>query len=171
MAASFSSSFFLYFLHFLRSSIVEPAATSTHTPVRPGTRSRSNAEFGRGADHGLLEAAHVPANVAANFAEIQNRIADELSRPVIGDVAAAIGFKKRNAHPAQHLVRGAKIGNFSAAAQRDHVRVLAQQQNVGDGAGFARGGHAPLQLPRRAVFHETEIDDQQLFHGIRTLNS
>ena len=135
----------------------------------PGTRPTLRGESSR--TLGLLQAAHIPSYIPANFAEVQDRIADQLSRAVVGDVAAAIGFKKRNAHLPEHLLRHAKIGNFSAAAQRDHVRVLAQQQNIPHCTGFARSGNPPLQLPRRAIFHEPEIDDQQLFHRDQTLNS
>ena len=86
---------------------------------------RRDAKLSRGADHRLLEATHVPGDVAPDLGEIYDRVAHDLARPVVRNVAAAVGFKKRNFHLAQHVIGGAQIRQFSVAAERDHVRMLA----------------------------------------------
>ena len=70
---------------------------------------RLDAERGGGLDHGLFELPHIPDHVAANFAELQNRIADNLSRAVVGDIAAAIGVMKLDAHLREQVIRSAQI--------------------------------------------------------------
>jgi hypothetical protein len=44
------------------------------------------------------------------------------------------------------MVAGAEMFFFSVAAERDHVRVLAEEQDVGNGASFA--GFDELTLER-----------------------
>ena len=76
---------------------VAPPAGRVQTPVRPGTRKAVHAERRGGANHDFLELAHVPAHVAADLAELQDGIADDLAGAVIGDVAAAIGMMELDA--------------------------------------------------------------------------
>jgi len=49
------------------------------------------------------------ATFAPDLGEITIGVAHDLARPVIRNVAAAIGFKKRNFHLAQHVIGGAQI--------------------------------------------------------------
>ncbi len=87
-----------------------------------------------------------------------------MSRPVVGDVAAAIRLNKRHAHLTQHVIRGSQIRELSVTPERDHMRVLAQQQHVRHRARFACRDDAPLHFPRGAIFHQAEIDDESCFH-------
>jgi hypothetical protein len=78
---------------------------------------------------------------------------------VIGDVPAASAFEIFHAFLPQNIFASQQIGAIAAAAQRNHVRMLAQQQNVSDSAGFARRNDAFLQLPRIGVRNQAKIDD------------
>ena len=94
-------------------------------------------EIGCRANHGFFELLHVPADVATVFGEIEDGVADDLSGAVVGDVAAAVGFVEGDVHLGQQAVAGAEMFFFSVAAQGDDVGVLAEEQDVGDGASFA----------------------------------
>ena len=50
---------------------------------------------------------NVPANVAAMFGEIENRVADDLAGAVIGDVAAAVGGMEFDIHLPKDAICGA----------------------------------------------------------------
>ena len=70
---------------------------SIQTPVAPGSRPLSMPKSAKRVDNRLLHRAHVRDDVALPLAQIENRIADDLARTVIGDVAAAIGLVKCDA--------------------------------------------------------------------------
>ena len=77
-------------------------------------------------------AANVGAHVALPFSQIEDRIADDLARTVIGDVAAAVGGVELDAGARQDFVAGQQIFHVAVAAQRDDVRVFDDQQLVGN---------------------------------------
>src|SRR5947207_8712227 len=52
-----------------------------------------DSKFLSSANHGFFELPHVPHHIAADCAQIQNRVADDLPWPVIGNVAAASTLK------------------------------------------------------------------------------
>ena len=76
-------------------------APSTQTPVAPG--SGPDAEFGQRLDQNLFQRAQVGDHVALPFAQIENRIADDLAGTVIGHVAAAIGVVQFDSRALQAL--------------------------------------------------------------------
>jgi hypothetical protein len=53
---------------------------------------------------------------------------------------------------------------LAVAALRDDMRMLAEQENVFDGARFARGDDAFLQRVRFGVTDETEIYRETVAH-------
>jgi hypothetical protein len=58
---------------------------------------------------------------------------------------------KFHAHLFKRAFSGAQMFADAVAAERDHVRVLANQEHVGNCAGFARLDELLLQFARRAV--------------------
>jgi len=117
-------------------------------PAHPDSRTFRNAvrldvEIRQRVDHGLLDRPHVRAHVALPFAQIQDRVADDLSRPVIRDVAAAVGGMKSDAGAAQDFFAGQQVFPVAVAAHRDRVGVLQQDELVGNRAGLALR-HQPL---------------------------
>src|SRR5207244_13454582 len=93
----------------------------------------------RGSYEHVLEIAHVAMDVAAVGIEIDDGVADELPWTVIRDVAAAAGLED------VHAARGERIGGgedvrptaIAANTERQHMRMLEQQQRVGDAASTA----------------------------------
>ena len=78
----------------------------TQTPVSFGNAARLDAEIRQRIDQRLLDGPHVRAHVALPFAQIQDRIAHNLSRPVISHVAAAVGGMEGDAGAGQQVVAG-----------------------------------------------------------------
>ena len=77
-------------------------------------------------------------DVAAIGIEVDDRVAHDLPRPVIGDVAAAPGVEHLDAQAAEPLRRGEDVAAAVLLdADRQDVGVLQQQQRVGNSAGSA----------------------------------
>ena len=117
----------------------------------------SHAEIGRGANHHFFELLDVPAHVAAMLREIQDGIADDLAGAVIGDVAAAIARMEGDVHLREQAFAGTQVFAFAIAAESDHVRMLAEQQDIGNRAGFARFHCARLQRTCRGIGQQPQI--------------
>ena len=146
------------------------AGLSDPDAVAIGNARGGDFEISCRADHDFLELLDVPADVAAMLGKIKDGVADDLAGAVIGDVATAVGFVEGDIHLREQVIAGAEIFFFSVAAQRDYVRVLAEEQDVGNGAGLAGfdellleracwgvGQHACVYLPADFfwLLHET----------------
>ena len=135
----------------------------------PRLASRCNCELRRRANHGLFQRPHIPHHIAPDRAQIQNRIAHNLSRPVIGDISAARGLKIFHAFLPQNSFAGQQVGALPAAPQRDHMRMLAKQQHIFNRAGLPRRHHALLQLQSLGISDKPQIDLQTAAHAQRRL--
>src|SRR5258708_6384984 len=104
-----------------------------------------------------FQIAQVAMHVGAASFEFQNRIADQLARPMIRDLAAARDSIDRDlARPLwkqEALIGGASEG--------EHMRMLEEQERVADFLALARSDHRGLDRERRAVIHGAEIRDAQ----------
>ena len=137
--------------------------------AHPDTRQLRNtagldAEIREGIDERLFDGPHVRAHVALPFAQVEDGIADDLPRPVIGDVATAVGGMEGDAGAAQDLFAGQEVLHVAVAPQRDGVRVLQQEELVGDGAGLALGHEPLLQGERARVLHAARFAPLALKH-------
>src|SRR6185312_12060031 len=104
-------------------------------PLEPDARQpldprRLDAEDRGGADDGLLEIAAIALDVPPVPVEVEDRVADELARPVKRGLAATVGL--------YHLDLGA-VGHVQLLlvrppAERDDGRVLDHDHGVGDRA-------------------------------------
>ena len=117
-----------------------------------------DAKGGGRANHGLFELAHIPADIAADFGKMQDGIADNLSRAMIGDIAAAVAGMEFDAHLPQPIAGNAQVFELAAAAEREHVGMLAQQQDVGHGSRLARGHQPLLQREGFGVADPAQVD-------------
>ena len=75
-----------------------------------GNAISGDAEIGRGANHGFFECADVPADIAFDFVEIEDGIADDLAWAVISDVSTAVGGVEFHIFLAENVFGGEKIG-------------------------------------------------------------
>ncbi len=126
---------------------------STQTPVQPGTRPACNLEFRERIDDHLFDRPNIGAHVALPFSQIQDRIADNLARAVIGDVAAAVGGMKLDTGAAQRVFAGQQIFGVAVAALRDHVRMLDEQKLIGNQPALALLDQILLNGQRFGVAH------------------
>jgi hypothetical protein len=127
-----------------------------------------DAKIGGGADHGFFERANVPVNITADEIEIENGITDDLAGAVIGDVAAAVGFAKFDIFLAQDIFGSEKIFLAGVAAKREDVGMLAEEENVVDGAGFTRGDDSLLKGVGVGPGEEAEVGDEERVHSRRS---
>ncbi len=67
-------------------------------PVMGGDALSGNSKIRASADHHFFELLDEPADIAAIFGEIYNRVANHLPGTVIGDIATAIRGMKGDAH-------------------------------------------------------------------------
>src|ERR1041384_6971747 len=94
--------------------------------------------------------------VLACGAEIDDGITDHLAETVISGLAAAIRLKERDAARAQGFVCGEHCARTRAPPQRDHVRVLDEQQRIGLRACAHGAYRLFLNFVSCAVLHQTE---------------
>src|SRR5437868_13427649 len=66
----------------------------------------------------LFKRTHVPRNIAAVFGKVKNRITDQLTRTMIGDVATPVSLKDPGAESGQSLCRDQQVLSVCGAAQR-----------------------------------------------------
>ena len=111
----------------------------------------------RHADHGVFQIANVAVHVAAVGFQTDDRVSNNLARAVIRHITAAAGFVQLDAQLSQSRRSGYDVlpAFSSLHAERQHVRMLQQQQHV---LGFARhppGHKLPLQRRRRPIAQPT----------------
>ena len=94
----------------------------------------------------------------AQAAQIEDGVSDELSRPVVGHVAAAIDLVQRHAARGQQCVGGKHVGAIRIAPQSQHRRMLEQQQHVLDAPLLAQRHQLFLQAQRLVVTQAAEIE-------------
>src|SRR5262249_18834616 len=85
---------------------------------QPGVALRRDRETTEAVDQGLLEGAEIPVQIRPEARQVEDRIADELTGAVEGDIAAALDFDEVDPLGAEHVVR------LCCAAQRDDRVVL-----------------------------------------------
>ena len=125
-----------------------------------------DAEVSGGADHGLFESADIPVNVAADGIEIEDGVANDLAGAVIGDVATAVGFAELDIFLAEDIFGGEKILLAGVAAEGENVGMLAEEEDVVDGAGFAGGDHALLEGVGVGPGEEANVANEKGCHEI-----
>jgi len=119
-----------------------------------------DAEFGECDDQRFFHLAQIPVQILLVPAQVHDRVADELARPVEGDVAAALRLEQLDAARREEGGRRNEILRLGAAPERDHGRMLEQEQHiVRDLAADPRAGHRALELEPARVGDEAEVHD------------
>lgn len=97
-------------------------------PSQAGYSRSSDAELREGSNQHLFDVAHVAVNIAAVRLEVDDGIADKLSGPVIGHVAATACFVNFNCFGLELLLICEDVGAVGPAPEREYVWVLEEQQ-------------------------------------------
>src|SRR5579872_450600 len=143
-----------------------PDAGQTSNPLR------RNRKIGTSANQHIFEASHKIdgaeslsqsgrdiCRIASVAAKVENRIADDLSRSVKGDVAAAVAFKNLDSALGEQFRRGDYIRTFCVAPKSDDRFVLKQQKHVANFFIFAQCDQLLLQAQTGCVIDAAELDD------------
>src|SRR5436309_14717753 len=99
--------------------------------------------------------------------EIDDRVTDELTRPVKGDVASALHFEKIDPAGLEIPWRRDEVFVFCRAPEGDDGIMLEEKENIlADFARNAGGGETTLQIerlgvPRDALSHDPELAIRQ----------
>jgi hypothetical protein len=117
--------------------------------------------IGGRANEDRFEIAHVTVNVATVGVQVDDRIADNLPGPVIGDIAPATGLVNVDAARGEGVggrknVRAAAV---AAHAERQDVGMFEEEQRVADSASTAIFDEHTLQSERLGVRHSSEPTD------------
>jgi len=108
-------------------------------PGQPLDSRRLDADRRESSDQRLLDVAAVPLHVLAVPGQVEDWVADELARAVIGGLAAAVGLHDLDLGALGHV----QLALLGAPPQRDHRRVLEQEHGVRASArGNLRGKRA-----------------------------
>lgn len=95
---------------------------------RGGVSLGVDAKVSGGLDDGLFEKAHVGVEAEVQAIEVEDGIADELARAVVGDIAAAVGFFEGDAVTCEERGRGEDVrGGTLAATDGDDGIVLDEE--------------------------------------------
>ena len=99
--------------------------------------------------------------VAPSGGKAQDRVSDQLPGPVVGHVPSPARLEQLDAPLTQLGVGGQDVIAVSARSQRDHVRVLEEQELVGNLLGGAPAHQLGLQGQTLAVFDASQAGDLQ----------
>ena len=130
------------------------AAAAVQTPVKPAFRSAGIPNAASASMSAASSWPQIPVQVAAVPLEIDDRIADELPRPVERDVAAALDLEQLDAPRREQLGGREQMPLLRRAPKRHHRRMLDEQQHVlRDLPAMRARGDGPLaaRAPRRTA--------------------
>ncbi len=117
----------------------------------PGDALCHHAEVAAGTDEDFFEQTNIIhwTKMGTFFAgqiaaQIDDRVADELARAMVGDIAASIDLVQFDAALLQKLVRGEDVGTAGIAAESEDWGVFKQEEGVADEILFARDDYLLL---------------------------
>ena len=144
----------------IRTPIAASFSSPTHTPVSPAS-ARRNAEPGHRTDQHLFQIANVTVNVAAIRAEVDDRVADELTGTVIRDIPAASCLDYLHAFFFQCRGRRHDVRAIVARlyAERDDWGVFEQEQLIGNRVRLPLLDEALLQIDAFSVGNRSKPAD------------
>jgi len=129
-----------------------------------GDAASPDIEIHQGVDQHLLDGSHVCAHIALPLAQVEYGITHDLARPVIGDIAAAIGGTKGDARAGQKILAGEHVFHAAVAADGDGVGMLQQNELIGDGAGLPPGYQLTLPFEGAGIIQTTGLTPFALTH-------
>ncbi len=91
--------------------------------------------------------------------QLENRVADELARAVVGDVPPAVDSEERGADGRQPVGVRENVCLVRAAAERIDVGVLEQEERVLDQVSLPRRGEPLLENPGLAILDAPEAQE------------
>ena len=127
----------------------------------PSTR---DPEIRQRVDHRLFDRPHIRPHVALPFAQVHDGVAHHLSRPVIGNVPPPVRSMEGDTRARQRFFVRQQVLRMPVAAHGDRMRVLQQQQLIGNLAGLPPPHQLLLHLERPAVLHPPRLPQLAPMH-------
>ena len=126
---------------------------------RAGIEPADDAERQQRVDDRLLQQPHVRPDAQPPVGQADDRVGDELPRPVVGDVAAAVALDDLDVHPPQLGVARQDVPprRLGAASEGQDVAVLDEEERLPP-AGQDVGVGLLLPPPGVAVGEDAEVD-------------
>jgi hypothetical protein len=135
------------------------ASIGSHPDARaPCEAATLDVKFAERDDQGLFDVTDVAMYIATIGPQVEDWVTDELTRPVVRDVAAAAGLENRHAFRGQNLGRRDDVRVLAAGldAKRDDWWMLEKQQRVANRTAAPFFDKPCLQLQARAVLDEPQ---------------
>src|SRR5207249_9954106 len=141
--------------------MARPDARKTPQPLR------GEAEILQRAEDGLLQRPHVLLDVLVVGAQVQDGIAHQLARPVVGHTASALNVINFEPLAGKKLARDQQMVGPGGAAAREYRLVLQQDEPVRQLFPWPRPDQSLLQRPGIGIRRRTlaEIEEPTLPHG------
>ena len=151
----------------MRTPIAPILLPPTHVPVSPSMAPASTPNAAQARAITVFQVADVLVDVSAIRLEVEDGIADELARAVVGDVAAAPRLAQLDAERLEPLGRREHVRprGLGAAAEGDHVGMFQQQQDIPDLARPPLFDERALQFEAFPVGHEPQLADLEVLHS------
>ena len=131
-----------------RADLARGGSVGVHPAARMSVATAGlDAERPARVDHRALERAHQRPYEQAPTAQADDRVGHQLARAVVGHLAAPFDADDVDPARCERLGRGEDMRRIRGAAEREHGRVLEQQQLVADPVVGARSGQPLLQRP------------------------
>src|SRR5580692_11363027 len=118
---------------------------------------RSNTEPVKRIDDHLLDGPDVSMDIALPFSQIENRITDNLPRPMISNIASAVGFKKRNPRSRQKLRFRKDVLAIPVPPHSDDMGMLDYQQLIGNRPALPQFNKCALPFPSLSPRHKSQV--------------
>jgi hypothetical protein len=141
-----------------------------------GNSLRRNAESGASANQNFFEFSHIfncTQSLAAGLVrrkspQIEDGIANQLSRAMKRNIPSAIRFKDLNAALGEELGRRENVFLFGITTESNHRRVLKQQENIANAPIFAQIDKLLLQPQGGRVIKRAELEkrDQNRYQAL-----
>jgi hypothetical protein len=125
---------------------------------------RFNAVLQQRLDDDLFQTPEIAMDIGKVVVEIQNRIADDLTGPVVGYITTPINMKNLNTATPEFFLTSKKMVWVSPFSNRVHVLMLGQKENISHGPRLTELKELSLQLPGLRVASLADIDDDELIH-------
>jgi len=108
-----------------------------------------NIEAGEQRNQALFECAHVANHRKSKHSQIQQRIPHQLSRPVVGNIAAALDAEEVDSPPRELLLGKVEVRLVGAPSKRNHRLMLDEQKCGWALASRDVAMEGKLELPAR----------------------
>src|SRR5262249_5511795 len=112
-------------------------------------------------DQNIFKTMHILVHVEPPRPQVNDRVANELARTVVGHFATTIYLEHGHATLQAIIFAEQHVLPLTAPPNRVRVRMFQKNQYIVNEAALARQNQPLLQLPRCAILHPSRTQQQQ----------